>query len=68
MAYYNGPRRKKKIDPHTVRQRTSLEDFENILGKLKKEEINIDPYSQLRTINGIPHKYKDGRWVPLTRL
>lgn len=68
MAYYNGPRRKKKVDPSMVRQRTSQEDFENVLGKLKKEDINVDPYSQIRTINGIPHKYKEGQWVPLTKL
>ena len=68
MAYYNGPRRKKKVDPSMVRQRTTQEDFENVLGKLKKEDINVDPYSQIRTINGIPHKYKDGQWVPLTKL
>lgn len=68
MAYYNGPRRKKKVDPSTVRRRTTQDDFENILGKLKKEDINVDPYSQFRTINGIPHKYKDGVWVPLTKI
>lgn len=68
MAYYNGPRRKKKVDKTIVRRRTTQEDFENTLSKLKKEDIAVNPYEGFRTIDGIPHKFKDGTWVPLTKL
>ena len=49
-------------------KQTTKKNLETENGKLKKEDINIDPHSQFRTINGIPHKYKDGQWVPLTKL
>lgn len=68
MAYYNGPRRKKKVDPSIVRRRGTAEEFQNIVNKLKKEDINTDFRENFRTIDGIPHKFKDGTWVPLTKL
>jgi hypothetical protein len=68
MAYYNGPRRKKKIDKTIVRRRTTAEDFENTLNKLKKEDVHVDFRDKFRTIDGIPHKYSEGKWIPLTKL
>lgn len=35
MAYYNGPRRKKKVDPSIVRRRTTAEEFEATLSRAK---------------------------------
>jgi hypothetical protein len=68
MAYYTGPRRKKKIDPSIVRRRTTAEDFENTLSRAKVDENHINPHSVFKTINGIPHKLKEGKWIPLTKI
>jgi len=68
MAYYNGPRRKKKVDRSIVRRRTTSEDFENTLSKLKKEDLHVDFRDKIRTIDGIPHKHREGTWIPLTKI
>jgi hypothetical protein len=68
MAYYTGPRRKKKVDPSLVRRRSTAEQFENALSRVKLEDTLTVPSSQFKIINGIPNKFKDGRWVPLTKM
>jgi len=68
MAYYNGPRRKKKVDPSIVRRRSSAEEFEATLSRAKVDENHVKPHSMFKTIDGIPHKFKEGKWIPLTKI
>jgi len=68
MTYYTGPRRKKKVDPSLVRRRSTAEQFENALSKVKNEDSLVTPSSTFKLINSIPHKFKDGKWVPVTKI
>jgi len=68
MAYYNGPRRKKKVDPSIVRRRTTAEDFENTLSRAKIDDNQVNLHSTFKTIDGVPHKFKEGKWIPLTKI
>jgi hypothetical protein len=68
MAYYNGPRRKKKVDKTIVRRRTTAEDFENTLNKARANEDRINLHSTFKIIDGVPHKIKEGKWIPLTKI
>ena len=67
MAYYNGPRRKKKVDTSIVRRRITEEEFQDSLNRAK-DRPQPATSSSYRMIDGIPHKYADGKWIPLTKL
>lgn len=65
---YTGPRRKKQVDKSIVRSRTTAGEFESMLGKAKDNETSTPVRAMFRTIDGVPHKFKDNQWVPLTRI
>lgn len=53
-----------------IRSTTSKEEFEKLVeeaSKKNEKSITANPKSY-REIKGIPHKLKDGIWVPLTRI
>ena len=64
MAYYNGPRRKKKVDRSIVRSRTTSDDFENAKQRALGNEEKKVTTSGFIFKNGIPN----GILTPLTKL
>lgn len=68
MAYYTGPRRKKKVDKSIVRSRSTSESFENALSQVKNFDTIPNTTSIFKSIDGIPHKFKEGKWIPLTKI
>jgi len=61
--------------------KTSKEEFEEVLNKIKKKEdlhksdmfikktdTNAPKKMPYRIIDGVPHKQVAGRWVPLTKM
>ena len=64
------------------REKTSKEEFEKILKKIEEKEkafqsdVFVDRSkpkqkskpSPYKMIDGVPHKMKDGKWTPLTKL
>ena len=68
MAYYNGPRRKKKVDKSIVRSRTTSDDFENAKQRALGNEEKKVMASGFIFKNGIPHKLVNGILTPLTKL
>lgn len=48
-------------------------EFEKALEKANKNPSNKEKYTPNKSVsymerNGVPHKFKDGQWVPLTRI
>lgn len=48
-------------------------EFEKVLEKANKMAGNKEKYTpnvqtSYMTRDGVPHKFKDGQWVPLTRI
>jgi hypothetical protein len=62
---------KEKHNPNTQRFITSKEDMKEVLERAQKKAFNKPTHTKAQNYmmrDGIPHKLKEGRWVPLTKI
>lgn len=58
----------KSANPIISRTKSSLEDINEIVSKIKKVDKYVKPNFKFKNMGGIPHKFKNGSWVPLTKI
>ena len=62
---------KEKHNPNTQRFVTSKEDMKEVIERAQKKPFNKPQNNKSKSYTmrgGIPHKLKEGRWVPLTKI
>ena len=62
---------KEKHNPNTQRFRTSREEMEEVFQRAQKKAYNKPQHTKAQNYmmrDGIPHKLKDGHWIPLTKM
>ena len=62
---------KEKHNPNTQRFITSKEDMKEVLERAQKKPFNKPTTTKAQNYvmrGGIPHKFKEGQWVPLTKM